>query len=94
MLITVHVPTSLREFAAGQPRVILDLSDSATVQEVFGRLHETHPGIAERVLNEHGEVRQHVNVFVNGNSIRLGHGLATRVEAGAEIWILPAVSGG
>jgi molybdopterin synthase sulfur carrier subunit len=94
MHVTLHVPSSLREFSAGQSRLALDVADSATVRDVFGRMHATHPGITERVLDERGEVRQHVNIFVNGNSIRLGHGLATPVEAGTEIWILPAVSGG
>jgi sulfur-carrier protein len=50
----------------------------------------------ERVLDEQGRVREHVNVFVDGESVRAAArlGLATPVRAGAEVWILPAVSGG
>jgi sulfur-carrier protein len=94
MPVTLHVPASLREFSGGQSRLALDVADSATVRDVLDCLHGMHPGISERVLNERGEVRQHVNVFVNGENVRLGRGLDTTVEAKSEIWILPAVSGG
>jgi sulfur-carrier protein len=94
MAVTVHVPTSLRDYAAGRSRISLEVAEAATVQDVFTSLHQTHPGITERVLDERGAVRQHVNIFVDGSNVRLGQGLQTQVEAGAEVWILPAVSGG
>jgi molybdopterin converting factor small subunit len=52
--------------------------------------------VVERALDEQGKIREHVNVFVDGESIRAGakRGLQTPVAAGAEVWILPAVSGG
>ena len=52
--------------------------------------------VVERALDEQGEIRQHVTVFVDEQSVRAGTrlGLATPVRSGAEIWILPAVSGG
>ena len=52
------------------------------------------PGPLRELAGNRGEVRQHVNVFVDGESIRDADGLATRVRDGAEIYILPAVSGG
>ena len=94
MDVTVHVPTSLREFSAGQPRVTLGMSETTTLQDVLGCLHRTNPGVVERVLDEQGTVRPHVNLFVNGENVRLGQGLQTEVEANAEVWIIPAVSGG
>jgi molybdopterin synthase sulfur carrier subunit len=94
MSVTVHVPSSLREFSGGQRRLAIDAAHSATLRDVFTCMRASHPGISERVLDERGAVRQHVNVFVNGQNVRLGNGLQTQVEAGAEIWILPAVSGG
>jgi hypothetical protein len=50
--------------------------------------------VQPRVVTEAGEVRPHVNVFVGSESIRYSGGLATPVPDGAEIVILPAVSGG
>src|SRR5947208_1131227 len=52
------------------------------------------PGVRDRVLTEQGDVRPHVNVFVGTESSRWSGGLATPVPDGAEISILPAVSGG
>ena len=48
----------------------------------------------DRVITERGDVRQHINIFVDGESIRDCGGLTARVRDGAEIVILPAVSGG
>ena len=94
MSVTVHVPTSLRDFSGGKSSLSLDVADGSPLRELFMRLDASYPGIVQRVLDEQGAVRQHVNVFVNGNSIRLGQGLQTPVEASAEVWIIPAVSGG
>jgi molybdopterin synthase sulfur carrier subunit len=96
MQVIVHVPASLRQYAGGAGKLPLELGQASTVGEVFSRLHVQHPGIVERVMDESGQVRQHVNVFVDGDSIRAGPclGLDTPVRAGTEVWILPAVSGG
>jgi molybdopterin converting factor small subunit len=96
--VTIHIPASLREFSGGARRLRVNLDDGGgtTVAEVFERLHADAPGVVERALDERGEVREHVNVFVDGESIRAGSklGLNTPVGAGTEVWILPAVSGG
>ena|SRR5437660_4235071 len=96
MLVEIHVPTSLREFAGGARKLRVEVSESATVGGVFERLHLDYPGVVERALDEQGRVRPHVNVFVDGENVRAGArlGLATPVKAGTEVWILPAVSGG
>ena len=95
--VTVHVPTALRQYCAGARTLELQVpGEAATVAQVFSGLHTAAPGVAERVVDERGQVRPHVNVFVDGESIRLGDclGLATPIHASAEVWILPAVSGG
>jgi molybdopterin converting factor small subunit len=45
-------------------------------------------------MNEQGQVRPHVNVFVGRQSILHTGGLRTPLGDGAELYILPAVSGG
>ena len=96
MQVTVHVPASLRAYSGGARQVCLELDQLPTVEAVFQRLHADHPGVVERALDETGQVRPHVNVFVDGESIRAGSGLGlkTPVRAGTEVWLLPAVSGG
>jgi molybdopterin synthase sulfur carrier subunit len=96
--VTVFVPAALRQYAAGERkvRVEVDGDEPPTVGHVFSCLHKTAPGVVERALDECGEVRPHVNVFVDGELVRVGLqlGLDTPVAEGAEVWILPAVSGG
>jgi len=96
MQVVVHVPASLRQFSGGAGKVRVECPDTATLAGVFNQLHATCPGVVERALDEQGKIREHVNVFVDGESIRAGakRGLQTPVAAGAEVWILPAVSGG
>ena len=84
MYVQVQVPASLREFSDGVRTVQLDCDDGADVATVFDRLRSCYPGVVERALDEQGNVREHVNVFVDGESIRAGlkRGLATPVSAG------------
>jgi len=88
-----HIPGYLRDFTGGRSRVQLE-ADSETVEEALALLASHHPGVRDRVMTEQGEVRPHVNVFVGTESIRFTGGLGTRVSPEAEIWIVPAVSGG
>ena len=92
-MIAFLIPGYLREFTGGQSRVEL-MDAAATAGEALERLWALHPGVRDRVVTEQGEVRPHVNVFVGKESIRFTGGLATPVADGAEIWIVPAVSGG
>jgi sulfur-carrier protein len=96
MQIVVQVPGSLRQFSNGEAKVRLECSENSTLSTVFEQLHAYYPGVVERALDEQSQVREHVNVFVDGESVRAGAklGLNTPVRPGAEVWILPAVSGG
>ena len=88
---TVHLPSALSGHAAGQRRVEVA---GVTVGKVLAALGQAHPGVGQRVLDDRGVLRRHVNVFVNGESIRYLLGVETPVGDGDEVWILPAVSGG
>ena len=92
-MITFQIPGYLRTFTDGRGRVQV-AEPVTTVREALERLWVAHPGVRDRVVDEQGQVRQHVNVFVGDESIRFTGGLATPVPEGAEIWIVPAVSGG
>ena len=96
MQVTVYVPAALRQFSGGAGKLRIELAQPGTLAAVFDVLHADYPGVVERALDEQGRVREHVNIFIDGESIRAGagQGLHTPVSAGAEVWILPAVSGG
>ena len=87
------IPGPLLEFSRNRREVILH-GDAADVRSALALLWAECPGVRDRVLTERGDVRQHVNVFVDGENIRDLDGLATRVSARSEIVILPALSGG
>lgn len=65
-----------------------------TVAELFALLASEYPGLRQRVLDDQGKLRRHVNVFVDGENARLGNGAAAPVGPDSEVHIYPAVSGG
>ena len=95
MRVRVHIPTVLRELTGGAASVDVDLAGAtATVGAVFDAVGITHAALERRIRDEHGLQRVHVNVFVGPDSIRDLRGMASPIAAGAEISIIPAISGG
>lgn len=93
MAVTFHLPAYLAPFAGGRNRVTIEATP-VTVRDALESLCSIHPGLRDRIIDEQGEVRQHINVFVGNESIRYTGGLATSIPAAAEVLIVPAVSGG
>ena len=93
MPVVFHIPGFLRAFTNGSSQVTLEAMPP-TAGTALEALWTLHPGIRDRVVNEQGEVRQHVNVFVGDESIRYTGGLGTPLTGTCEITIVPAVSGG
>jgi sulfur-carrier protein len=91
--VTFHIPGALREFTGGQSRVQIEASP-ATLAEAMAALWAVYPGVRDRIANEQGQVRQHINIFIGSEDVRYTGGNMSRVPAGAEISIVPAVSGG
>lgn len=88
-----RIPTALRPFADDRAEVRIDAS-AATAADALKALFAKYPGLRDRVCDEAGLPRRHVNVFVGDENIRFVGGLATPVSPDAVITILPAVSGG
>lgn len=87
------IPGPLRDLAGNRGEVRVQ-GAADTVSHALSLLWAQCPGIRDRVVTEIGDVRPHVNIFVDGESIRYSGGLASPVRDGAEIVILPALSGG
>jgi sulfur-carrier protein len=94
MKVVVRLASALRVHAEGAPRLELELPEPVTIAAVLDDIATAHPGVARRVRDETGTLRHHVNVFVGADSIRDLDGVTTVVPAGAEVALLPAVSGG
>ncbi len=93
MPVTVRIPSYLAVFADGRNSIVVTASP-ATASGVLQSLWNLHPALRDRIVDERGELRQHINIFVGDESIRFASGLATPVPDGSEILIVPAVSGG
>lgn len=92
MSVIVHLSGHLKSFAGGE--VAVDLSgDFARVSDALTSLWRVHPALRDRILNEQGEIRQHVNIFVGSDDVKRLKGLQTAIKTN-EIHIFNAVSGG
>lgn len=94
MCVTLSLPGVLRQHAGGCGRVPLEIGEPATVASLLDRLGAELPALERRVRDETGALRRHVNVFVGEVDVRADAGLATALTDGAEVVIVPAVSGG
>jgi len=92
-MITFNVAGFLTDFTNGQSQIAVD-SPATTVAEALEVLWQQHLGLRDRVLNEQGNLRQHVNIFLDDENVRRKQLLATTLPENCEITILPAVSGG
>ena len=93
MAITFRIPSYLVSFTGGQSSIALNGSPE-TVSGALESLWNLHPGLRDRIVDEQGEVRQHINIFVGDEAIRFAQGLSTKIPINTEIMIVPAVSGG
>lgn len=91
MSVTVRIPTPLRKITNDQDVVTAGGGD---VSAIIADLEASYPGLKDRLVDEQGEIRRFVNVFVNGEDVRFLAGLGTAVSEGDEISIVPAVAGG
>lgn len=92
MSVTVHLSGHLKPFTGGEVEVNLP-GEFATVGEALNSLWKRHIALRDRVLNEHGEIRTHVNIFVGSDDVKRLKGLHTPIKTN-DIHIFNAVSGG
>ena len=91
MSVNVRVPTILRTYTGGKSEVS---AEGATVADVLESLDANYQGIKGRIVDEQGELRRFVNVYVGNDDVRFLDGLATEVNDGSEVSVIPAVAGG
>jgi molybdopterin converting factor small subunit len=87
------IPGALLDYTGSEGEILVE-GDVTSLDEALALLCREHPAIRDRILTEENAVRPHVNIFVNGESIRFTGGLGAAVADGAEVVILPAISGG
>ncbi len=91
MGVMVRIPTPLRRMTNGQDKLEMDAS---TLSVMIDNLESSYPGFKERLIDENGDLRYFVNIYLNGEDVRFLQGLDTSTNSGDEISIVPAVAGG
>lgn len=87
----VRIPLQLQPLAGGQRAV--DVT-AETVAGLIEQLENDYPGFKERLLDETGDLRRFVNIYLDDEDIRFQDGLSTKITDEAEVSIIPAVAGG
>ncbi len=91
MAVTVNIPTPLRKLTNNESEVSVE---AGSVGDLVDALEAAYSGIAEKLLDQKGDIRRYVNVFVNDEDIRFLDGKGTALEDGDNISIVPAIAGG
>lgn len=91
MSVTVRVPAVLRPLVDGRAELRVE---PGTLRHVLEGLGREAPQLSARILTETGEIRSHVNVFVNDEDVRFRERLETPVHDGDRVAIVPAIAGG
>ena len=87
----VRIPTPLRKLTNNEEVIEVEAS---TIDGLITELQARFPGIKERLMDDGGEVRRFVNVYVNQEDIRFLQNQKTPLKDGDEISIIPAIAGG
>lgn len=91
MPVTVRIPTPMRAMTKGAADV---QAKADTIDALIADLERQFPGLRERLLDETGELRRFVNIYVNQEDIRFMDNRATVLKDGDEVAIVPAIAGG
>jgi len=91
MAVLVRIPTPLRTLTKGSAEV---QAKGDTVGDLVLDLERQFPGLRERLLDDAGELRRFINVYVNEEDIRFLQGKTTTLKDGDQVSIVPAIAGG
>jgi molybdopterin synthase sulfur carrier subunit len=91
MSVRVKIPTQLRQLTGGQPELEIE---AGSVRELLEKIGSGHPELVERVVDEEGQIRRFVNLYVEDEDVRFLDGLDTALKDSQTVSILPAVAGG
>jgi molybdopterin synthase sulfur carrier subunit len=91
MSVMVRIPTPLRRLTKGEDKVSVD---GENLGEIVDALEAQFAGIKDRLCDDSGELRNFVNIYINGEDVRFLDGLNTDTSDGDEVSVVPAVAGG
>ena len=87
----VRIPTPLRALTKGSAEV---QAKGGSVAAVVDDLERQFPGLRERLVDEGGELRRFINIYVNEEDVRFLDGKKTVLKESDQVSIVPAIAGG
>jgi molybdopterin synthase sulfur carrier subunit len=91
MAVLVRIPTPLRSLTRGAAEV---QADASNVHDLIDVLESQYPGLRDRLVENGGELRRFINIYINQEDIRFLQGAKTTLKQGDEVSIVPAIAGG
>ena len=94
MTAKVVLPGLLRDLADGAAELSVELGGDTALGAVLDLAFEPWPILGSRVRDERGEIRRHVNIYVDGEDAKRADGVGTTVTPSSTVHVVNAVSGG
>lgn len=94
MIVRVIIPGALTEFTGGQRELHVELPEQCTVADMVAALAVDHPALSRRIVDETGQLRRFVNVYVGTDECRRIGGLAAVVPSDCDIHVIGSIAGG
>lgn len=88
---TILIPTPLRKFTGNAAQLTVDASD---IRDAVNQVTEKYPDVKKHLLDEKGQIRSFINIFVGEDDIRDLQQEQTSLQANTEVSIIPAIAGG
>jgi molybdopterin/thiamine biosynthesis adenylyltransferase/molybdopterin converting factor small subunit len=90
-MVNVYIPTPFRGYVGNRTNVEVEARD---VAEVIDNLEARFPGFRNLCCDATGAIPRHINIYVNNTEISALDGKETKVQAGDQVAVIPALAGG
>jgi molybdopterin converting factor small subunit len=87
----IRIPTPLRPYVNGQSEISVH---GTTVADAMENLLTQYPAMRPHLTNSDGQLRPFVNLFLGENNVRDLQGLATTLNDGDRLLLIPSIAGG
>lgn len=91
MAVEIKIPITYRKYTDGKK--VLE-SCPGRIRDILEKIMKDHPGLREKLLDENGEFKEHLNIFLNNQIVHIPEGLDTLAEDNDKLIVLLAISGG